>query len=140
MRFLVFVLALFLASCSNNYPDDPFFAELKNEFYEDCKKNEIDCPYVAIFFSVTEGKAGLCQIGVEGRGIAITSAAKYYPRAQLKALVYHEMGHCALGLGHAAQNSLSLMAPALSANIDMATVDFLSPDLFAAHKAIYQNK
>jgi len=102
-RVLTFPIALFLTgSCGA-----ASFRNEADEFYSEALKRRCFVMRVDIYFARLESEiAGYC---VPTFGILINENGwNSYGEYERKELIFHELGHCGLGLGH---TEIGLMAP-----------------------------
>ena len=103
---ILLLLPLFSFSQHRSYADEdnPRLHEIVNEFMLEANERcfEIDLKVTEIYYtSLLKRKTlGVCiPLFVNCRLILINSDREYTP-AKLEQLVFHELGHCELGLGH----------------------------------------
>lgn len=90
------------------------FTKYLVEFQRDASRKRLHCyPTYALYFteSMEGGVAGYC---VPGDRIVINKEMWYLlTDSEKKVLMYHELGHCALGLDHTAEKEIAIMNPYL---------------------------
>lgn len=101
---------------------DMAFSEFLTSFVQDAREYETECMYTnAMHFDtaiVSEETPGLSgeQVGYCMAPVRIVISKKFWQDSdyiEKKNLIYHELGHCALGLDHTASETLAIMNPYL---------------------------
>lgn len=109
MKHLILAVCL-LSSCRS--PAD-YWSEYR-AFYSDAKKRGCEVDALQVYFSpLQKGTAGLC---VYYFGIILNDNRWHeYGKYQRLELMYHELGHCALGLDH----SDGIMSPSIHSEYEI---------------------
>lgn len=90
------------------------------EFYEELQKREKKVCYLVtsirivpnqLIFDETKRAAGLCYSQTRSYIEISGPSWEIFDEWQRRALVFHELGHCVLGLDHSPRSAINIMAP-----------------------------
>lgn len=93
---------------------DPEFRPYLTAFQQDAKKYKVGCYSTSSMHFVTELEKDIAGYCLPGERIVISRQTwDNLQDIEKSTLIYHELGHCSLGLDHTAPNEWALMNPRL---------------------------